>query len=216
MPRSTPPPRSTRGLRPVLVAFVLLTLALVVGLLIYRGHRPVPLALVELTKKDLILNDGLLYRAGQAVPFSGAIIEFYANGGLKSRSTVSNGLLEGLSQGWYESGQLQIEEHFSAGVSHGLRRKWHDNGHQLSEVMIVDGKLEGIFRQWHPDGSLAEYVELSGGVPDGVSRAFYPSGFLKAEAHLQQGEVLSQKLWKDGERQATGGLAGVPPTSAEN
>src|SRR5207247_3855370 len=66
----------------------------------------------EVLRADLVLQDGRLHRLGEATSFSGLMIQRYANGGLQSRSTVFEGLLDGLSEGWFTNGQLQVSEHF--------------------------------------------------------------------------------------------------------
>ena len=87
--------------------------------------------------------------------FTGWVTEQYPTGLLKSRSSVTNGLLEGLSEGWHTNGVKQVEEHYRAGVSHGLRVKWDENGQVVSEATVVGGKIEGVFRRWHSNGVLA-------------------------------------------------------------
>ncbi len=154
----------------------------------------------EVRRDALTLRDGRRYRQDGTVPFSGVMTEFYADGTLQSRSVISNGLLEGLSEGWYTNGLKQVEEPYRAGVAHGVRVKWHENGQKLSEAPIASGKLEGVFKRWHANGTLAEEVPMRGGNPDGLARAFYPSGCLKSEAHLIEGKVVDQKSWADGER----------------
>ncbi len=76
------------------------------------------------------------------------MLEHYADGALRSRSAVTNGL------------RL------------GLRSK---DGAKLSEATIVDGKLHGPFRRWHPNGELAEDVPLKDGHPDGLAKATSPA-----------------------------------------
>jgi antitoxin component YwqK of YwqJK toxin-antitoxin module len=156
-------------------------------------------AVPETPRSALVLRDGQWYGRGLNTPFTGVMTETYENGALKSRSAISNGLVEGLSEGWHTNGQMQVREHFRLGVSHGLRTKWHPNGQRLSEVTVVEGKLHGTFRRWTETGALSEEIEMSHGNPDGLSRAYYPSGFLKAEARLRDGVVLEQKFWPDGE-----------------
>lgn len=167
--------------------------------LIWSGRRTSPP--VEVLRSELCSRDGRLYRVGQeTVPFTGAMIERYESGSLKSRSIMSDGLLHGVSEGWQANGQLQVREHFKQGKSHGLRTRWHENGAKMSEVMVVEGQLQGTFRRWFDDGKLAEQMDLKEGKPDGWARSFYPSGFLKAQARLKDGELAEQKFWNDGER----------------
>jgi antitoxin component YwqK of YwqJK toxin-antitoxin module len=127
-------------------------------------------------------------------------IERYPDGRIKSRSAVSNGVLEGLSEGWHTNGVKQVEEYFHAGVSHGRRVKWYESGRKCSEAAIVNGKIEGVFRRWHENGVLAEEIPMANNRPEGLSRAYYPSGCLKAEATLRDGKVVAQQFWKDGEQ----------------
>ena len=190
-----------RGLLPM-VAIGAAVIAVTLLLLLLRAPQSV--AVEEVSRDQLVLRDGRLYRLDYPVPFAGVMREVHADGTLKSRSHLAHGRLEGLSEGWHTNGVKQVEEHFRAGVSHGPRTKWHDNGRKLSEVEIVNGQLEGTFRRWHEEGSLAEEIALKHGQPDGLSRAFYPSGCLKAEARLAAGRVLEQQHWHDGEQPGVG------------
>ena len=131
-------------------------------------------------------------------PFTGMLADHYAGGELKSRCAISNGLPEGLSEGWYTNGQKQIEERFVAGISDGQRLKWYPSGAKLSEVTIVKGELHGTFLRWHENGQLAERIELSHGKPNGLSLAYHPSGKLKAQARLAAGRILERQSWDDG------------------
>jgi len=179
-------------------------LALLIGslallsVLFLRPSQTVP-ASREVLAGDLSLRDQRLYWKDEVVPFAGIMIENYANGLLKSRSTLSNGVLHGLSEGWHTNGVLQVREHFQNGVSHGLRTKWFANGGKMSEAPIEHGKIQGFFRRWHENGPLAEEIRMTDGAPDGTSRAFYPSGALKAQAKLERGKVIEQRFWKEGE-----------------
>lgn len=168
----------------------------------------------EALRGQLTLRDGRLYAAGTGEPFTGSMIERRPDGTLQARSSVSNGLLEGLSEGWHTNGQRQVEELFHDGVSDGPRTKWHPNGQKLSEATIKAGKLEGVFRRWDEGGALSEEISMRNGKPDGWSRAFYPSGFLKAEARMEQGNLLEQHFWKDGERKPPGKLLGFAQTNS--
>ena len=154
---------------------------------------------LEVLRSELTLRDGRLYRTGDSNAFSGVMIERYSGGALQSRSIVLEGVLDGVSEGWFTNGQLQVTENFNRGVSQGLRTKWYPNGSKLSEANIVEGKLDGLFRKWHENGFLAEQAEFNHGEPNGESLAYFPSGFLKARVRLQAGKVVEQTFWKDGE-----------------
>lgn len=189
--RDMKPGRASAGLR---VLGGLGLFALFIGLAWWAFRPAPPPRIVEARRDTLTLRDGLLYRPGEAQPFTGSMTEYYPDGALQSRSAVSNGLLHGVSEGWHPNGQRQVLEHFVAGVAHGSRTKWRPDGQKLSEAEVVEGRLEGMFRRWHENGALAEEIPMKAGEPDGVARAFHPDGSLKAEARLQAGQVLAQRF----------------------
>jgi antitoxin component YwqK of YwqJK toxin-antitoxin module len=134
-------------------------------------------------------------------PAKSTVVEdLYASGERRSRSEVSNDLLNGLSEGWYTNGQLQVTEHYVDGVSHGLRTKWYASGKKKSEAQIANGQINGTYTRWYEEGGLAEQATFKQGVPDGKSMAYYPSGCLKAEVLMAEGKPAEQTFWKDGER----------------
>lgn len=150
-------------------------------------------------RRDLVINDGRWYRAGETNAFNGWMVDLYPEGARLSRSQISNGLLNGVSEVWHTNGVMQVREHFKDGISSGLREKWHENGARQSQAIIVDGKVTGTFESWYDNGQLSEQIEMKSGQPDGVAWAYYPSGFLKAETTVREGQVLDRKSWKDGE-----------------
>jgi antitoxin component YwqK of YwqJK toxin-antitoxin module len=157
---------------------------------------------MAVARTNLILVAGRLNLPDQG-PFSGLMLEHSADGVLRSRSSVSNGLLHGISEGWHTNGQLQVTEHFKDGVSHGLRTKWYSSGARLSEGEIVEGRFHGTFRRWSESGALLEQVEFVAGQPHGVAMAYYESGFVKKWARIKEGKVIEQQSWNDLEHRET-------------
>lgn len=156
---------------------------------------------LETPRHDLAQNGGRWYRSGATYPFTGRMVDYYPGGVLLSRSQITNGLLNGVSEAWYTNGQIQVREHFKDGISHGRREKWHENGARLSQAMIVEGKITGTFQSWHDNGQLAEQIEMKVGRAEGTAKAYYPSGFVKALTRAENGKILEQKVWKDGDQQ---------------
>src|ERR1043165_5530167 len=165
---------------------------------IVRKH-PMPIQKDQASPGSLLLREGRWYRQGGGQPFTGILSDYYPDGTPKSRSVVSNGFLEGISEGWHTNGQKQLTEFYHGGVSHGLRTKWYASGPKLSEVTVVHGKLEGTFSRYYEDGRLAESITLKDGLPDGRSCSYYPSGCVKADAQLIAGKVIAEKFWNDHE-----------------
>ncbi len=139
-------PLAASSPRWVVVLLSCAILVLAIGLLMYlvRPKHAAP-ALAEVSRTDLVLRDGLLYRAGEQSPFTGIATDTYAGGEPKSRSQISNGVPESVSVGYHTNGQIQVEEYFRAGVSHGRRTKWYASGTKQSEASIVAGKLHGLY-----------------------------------------------------------------------
>lgn len=187
----------------------LVLLALGAGLLGACSQPEAPAPLPEVPRVALVLKDGKLHRPNQSVPFTGLIVERYPGGALHSRTSVSNGVLHGLSEGWFTNGVLQVREPFVAGKSHGTRIKWHPNGTKLSEAQIADGKLNGTFRRWDESGALAEQVELRDDQPDGISEAYYSSGSLKTRVEMRAGQVVKRETFQDGEVPRSSGSSTV-------
>lgn len=205
MQRASSPRSATTSPRALLV-LSLVAAGIILGTWLLRRppapvpNVPPPTTQPEVARTNLTFADGRLRVPSDNTPFTGFILEHFPNGTLRSRSAVSNGLLQGLSEGWYTNAQLQISEHFKDGVSHGLRTKWYASGKKQSEAAIVDGKLHGTFRKWHENEALSEQAEFVQDRPEGLSMSYYPSGYLKARVLMREGKAVEQTFWKDGEK----------------
>jgi antitoxin component YwqK of YwqJK toxin-antitoxin module len=180
--------------------FLVVVLLGVSAAFLFRSRPKATVAVPEVHRQNLELREGRWRVAGQTNDFTGILLDTYEdNKTLKSRSVISNGLLEGLSQGWWSNSVLQVTEYYAQGISHGVRTKYYPNGNKLSVASIVNGKLEGIYERWHENGALAEQVHLTNGVPHGESVAFHPDGSLKARVELNQGTVVKNEFQQLGE-----------------
>jgi len=158
----------------------------------------------EVALTNLLHRSGFWWQkeAGRTNLFTGVLVDYYPGGLLMSRSVVSNGQLNGLSEGWFTNRQMQIREYYRTNVADGLRTKWYPNGQKLSEAPIVLGKIEGTFRRWHVNGKLAEEIPMHNGQPDGVGRVYFESGCLKEEIEMRAGKEVHRTSHQDGERPA--------------
>ena len=186
--------------RRILLAFCLLAAIILVCFEFQPAPTPPPR---EATLQQLTRRNDRMYFDKERQPFSGFLVERYSNGQHKARSQLVNGLLHGVTEGWFEDGALQIREHFVAGISHGVRTKWFSNGKKMSEANIENGILVGGFKRWHENGELAELLNLKNGEPEGESWAFYPSGYARAMARHENGALTHRDSWKDGEHKVT-------------
>jgi antitoxin component YwqK of YwqJK toxin-antitoxin module len=131
--------------------------------------------------------------------FTGRLVARDANGVLRSASTLVEGRLHGLSEGWFTNGVLQIREPFVDGVAQGVRTKWRSDGSKESEASIRDGQIDGRFVRWNPQGGLTEEACFQAGIPIGEARAWHPDGSLSSWCRLEQGKVMESKTWPPGE-----------------
>ena len=190
------PPRIDRR---VWVGCFLLLLMLALAVIFFLSPHSRPAApLPEMNRTNLVRLDGRWCVAGHTNPFTGVLQEFYADGTMESRSMVSNGWLEGLSEGWFTNRQMQIREYYRTNFSNGRRTKWFPDGKTNSEATIVAGKIEGVFRRWHDNGRLAEEIQMRDGKIEGIGRAYYESGSLKTKLTMHDGQVIEAKSWPDG------------------
>jgi hypothetical protein len=199
-PHAPDPPRQAS--RPLLIALLLCSaVGLVLILTFWPAPRPTPVAMLpEIARSNLTRLNGLWHQNGHTNPFTGVLLDFYPDGSMQSRSMVSNGLLEGLSEGWYTNRQLEVREYYRTNFSNGLRVKWYPGGKKLSEATIVLGKMEGTFRRWYENGKLAEEIPMREGKIEGVGRSYYESGFLKTELTIHDGKEVKANSWPDGQQ----------------
>ena len=158
-------------------------------------------------RRSVEQRDGLYFKAGETVPFSGLMYDYYPDGQAKLRTPVVGGRLSGEAMGWYTNGAVELLEFFENGLPHGPRLCWHPNGQLKSEGQLVQGRQEGVYRQWDEFGALRAEAAFQDGKPHGLSRAWNADGSLKAEAFLENGEVRSRHIYPDNTRQDLHALA---------
>lgn len=151
----------------------------------------------EVTRDQLELRDGLLYRKSTDQIFNGTLVSRYDADQLQTAMEIRKGKLHGPSRGYYENGQQEVDETFVKGVSHGKRTRWYANGQIKSLAEIIDGRIEGTFIKWHPNGQKSAQVEMVGGKPDGLSEAWYESGARKARVVMKEGEIVRKEYFDD-------------------
>lgn len=187
-------PSVSGGSRFLPVGMTLGLIALVlVGMRMWSPRSTAPSSpSVEHSRAELELRLGRLYLQGQSNLFTGYLVERYPGGELQSRSAISNGVMHGMSEGWYTNGVLALREFFAEGKSHGVRTKWDNFSHKLSETPILQGTIHGVHREWHTNGQLALEVAMVDGKPNGVSRKWNLDASLAGQWVLSNGQVLEK------------------------
>ena len=178
--------------RPVVVVGILflVLVSLVVGLRRWQTPGLVESGVETVGRDRLVLREGRWMKTDETNAFTGMMVEFYPDGTMQSRSAVSNGLLHGLSEGWWTNAVLAVREMFREGRSHGLRTKWDIEGRRIAEADIRDGRIDGFHREWHTNGQLVVEVTMAAGQPQGVSRKWNPEGALVGQWSLSNGVVV--------------------------
>ena len=179
--------------RPVVVVGILFLalVSLVVGLRRWQTPGSVESGVETVGRDRLVLRDGRWMKTDETNAFTGMMVEFYPDGTMQSRSAVSNGLLHGLSEGWWTNAVLAVRETFREGRSHGVRTKWDIEARRISETDIREGRIDGFHREWHTNGQLAVEVSMAAGKPQGVSRKWNPEGTLVGQWSLSNGVVVT-------------------------
>ena len=144
----------------------------------------------QVSRKQLVLQQGRLMKTSQTNAFTGLMVELYPDGTLQSRSAVSNGLLHGVSEGWHTNGVLAITEMFVEGTSHGTRTKWDAASNRIAETDIREGEIEGLHREWHTNGKPSMEVTMARGKAQGVARKWSLEGELAGQWVMSNGVVI--------------------------
>ncbi len=160
-----------------------------------RSSAPAVSLDVSLERKELKVRDGRFHVPGSAKPFTGWLLDHYADGSPRCQSAVVDGRLHGESTGWFTNGVVELQEQFQAGLAEGTRTTWHPNGQKRSEGRLHEGRQEGRYQQWDESGRLVAEAEFSDGKPHGLSLAWHADGSLKAEARMLRGEVEERHFY---------------------
>jgi antitoxin component YwqK of YwqJK toxin-antitoxin module len=170
---------------------VIAALMIVIGLRLGQGSRRVSEPLEQVGRERLVLREGRWMKTDKTNLFTGLMVDFYPDGTLQSRSAVSNGLLHGVSEGWWTNAVLAVRETFREGRSHGVRTKWDIEARRISETDIREGRIDGFHREWHTNGQLAVEAAMASGLPSGRSRRWSPDGALVGQWSLSNGVVVT-------------------------
>lgn len=186
-------PQTTRPKVSPATWLLAITLSALGGWWISQQEQPKPVeAERELLLSLIVRSNDMMFASGATNPFTGAVVEYYSNGKLKSKTEVETGKLHGVSHGYFTNGQMQVEEFFTNGVSHGIRKKWHLDGTLLSEGEIIAGQFHGAFKKYHENGKLAQEVMLSNGVPHGISRSWDTNGSVLNTVEMRNGKKVEE------------------------
>ena len=172
---------------------LLLVLGFLAGTILIFLLRPLTRDSVppeQVSRNQLVLQQGRLMKTSQTNAFTGLMVEFYPDGTLQSRSVVSNGLLHGVSEGWHTNGVLAVTEVFVDGKSHGTRTKWDAASNRIAETTISAGQIHGSHREWYTNGQPALEMSMVDGKAQGLAQKWNPDASLAGQWVLSNGVVV--------------------------
>ena len=105
-----------------------------------------------LHKEKLVVHDGVYYRRGRKIPYSGGIFAVYSTGGLEMEAILEDGVPDGKIIYWYESGQKQKEVLYIAGKREGVSTLWYETGQTKKIVTYENNQMNGISISWDHTG----------------------------------------------------------------
>jgi len=148
---------------------------------------------VEVSKKELVLNqlEGKWYY--NDTPFNGYSLKFHNNGILEERLGFYKGKREGIAKSWSKSGVLRVESHYKQNRLTGSYKSWWENGVLGSETNYVNGKINGVEKKWYATGQLAKKRQLLNGRENGLQKAWLKNGKLYVNYEAKNGRIFGMK-----------------------
>ena len=157
---------------------------------IREGGKSVAINSVEVSKKDLVLNqiEGKWYYKNQA--YNGYSLKFHANDTLAERLGFVNGKREGVARRWSENGVLRVESTYHQNKLVGVYKSWWENGVLAEESNYVNGLKQGEEKQWYATGQLSKVRQLVEGNEEGLQKAWLPNGTLYVNYEAKNGRIF--------------------------
>jgi hypothetical protein len=99
--------------------------------------------------------ENLYYRDGK--PYTGKLIEYYANGEIKSEVDFQNGKKSGLATFWYIHGIKHREAHYIDDQLDGEYTEWYHSGQILVKCTYKGGKVAGKCDEYDGDWNVENF-----------------------------------------------------------
>ncbi len=126
------------------------------------------------SSKRLILKDGLFYKEGSSVPFSG--VDTVRGLSRIMVYTLNKGMRTGSFKILYEGGQPQIVGQLVNSINQGLWQYYYPQNKIESEGYFVDNLAEGTWRWYYQDGKISEQGNFVHGSKEGYWQQYDSTG----------------------------------------
>lgn len=147
------------------------------------------------SKKDQTISDeeikkvdGIVYQVGKGKPFTGVVESKYLGESLKWN--YENGVLNGVSKGYYENGNLKYEQNYKNGILDGKMKLYYENGKIEVDGNYKNGKAEGVWKSYYEDGKLKGEGKFGNGNREGVWKKYSEDGKVIQEENFKNGEKI--------------------------
>ncbi len=96
--------------------------------------------------------DGTVRLRGKTTPFTGKIIDRFANGQRRALITFKAGLRDGQYTEWFSSGHIKLDATMKGGLPDGQYREYYETGKIKMETTMKVGQMDGLAGFWLEDG----------------------------------------------------------------
>ncbi len=167
-----------------LAAVVGLVLALLCAYVIAWPRGPLKTVL----RGDVHLHraEGYLYYGKR--PFTGTVLEYYADGTLAKETPYYHGHEDGMMKSWYLNKQQEQERYFSAGKKQGIHRGWWPGGLPKFEYQFTDDEHNGFAKEWYESGKPARTFHYTNGHEEGLQQLWWDDGTVRANYVVKDGQ----------------------------
>ena len=122
--------------------------------------------LLHLNASDshLAFKNGYWYYHGN--PFSGIIVERFADNSVYKKTNYKKGKEEGEQNVFYPGGRLCEKRKYHLGEKDGEHVGWWSNGNKRFEYHFANGVYNGDYREWYESGKPLKHIHYAEGIDD--------------------------------------------------
>jgi antitoxin component YwqK of YwqJK toxin-antitoxin module len=115
------------------------------------------------------------------------ITEYHSNGKIKSETSVSGQLRQGITKNYDREGRLLSELNYVNNVREGMAKNYYPSGKLNSTLEYKNGIKEGNEIWYYESGKEFRVSPFVNGKIDGIQKLYYESGQLMAEVPYKEG-----------------------------
>ncbi|MBU3027675.1 toxin-antitoxin system YwqK family antitoxin [Zobellia galactanivorans] len=156
-------------------------------------EAPLVINMLEVLKKDLVLNpiEGKWYYNDQ--PYNGYSVKFHPNGALGERLGFVDGKREGIAKQWSDHNVLRVQANYKHNRLDGVYKTWWENGTLSEKSHYVNGRLHGKQTKWYANGKISKERNLVEGKEEGLQKAWLQNGKLYVNYEAKNGRIFGMR-----------------------